>query len=125
MIHPRNIVIAPVITEKSEGQVSGNNTYTFKVSINANKIEIKKAIEHIFSVKVLNVNTIRMIGKPKRLGKYSGKRRLPVLTASDIDDEDEAKTDEDEDDDFAPVAKVVVAPSFDVEAFAATEFDAE
>ena len=54
-----------------------------------------------------------------------GKRRLPVLTASDIDDEDEAKTDEDEDDDFAPVAKVVVAPSFDVEAFAATEFDAE
>lgn len=53
-----------------------------------------------------------------------GKRRLPVLTASDIDDEDEAKTDEDEDDSFAPVAKVVVA-SFDVEAFAATEFDAE
>ncbi|MDD4308947.1 MAG: 50S ribosomal protein L23, partial [Candidatus Cloacimonetes bacterium] len=45
-----------------------------KVSINANKIEIKKAIEHIFAVKVLNVNTIRMMGKPKRLGKYSGKR---------------------------------------------------
>ena len=74
MIHPRNIVIAPVITEKSEGQVSGNNTYTFKVSINANKIEIKHAIEKIFSVKVLDVNTIRMLGKPKRLGRYSGKR---------------------------------------------------
>ena len=72
MIHPR-IVIAPVITEKRRPG-EGNNTYTFKVSINANKIEIKKAIEHIFSVKVLNVNTIRMIGKPKRLGKYSGKR---------------------------------------------------
>ncbi|MDY0151369.1 MAG: 50S ribosomal protein L23, partial [Candidatus Cloacimonas sp.] len=47
---------------------------TFKVSINANKIEIRKAIEHIFAVKVININTIRMMGKPKRLGKYSGKR---------------------------------------------------
>jgi large subunit ribosomal protein L23 len=44
------------------------------VSINANKIEIRKAIEHIFAVKVININTIRMMGKPKRLGKYSGKR---------------------------------------------------
>ncbi len=74
MIHPRNIVIAPIITEKSERQVQNQNTYTFKVSINANKIEIKKAIERIFSVKVLDVNTIRMLGKPKRLGRYSGKR---------------------------------------------------
>ena len=74
MIHPRNIVIAPIITEKSGNQVHATNTYTFKVSMNANKIEIKKAIEHIFSVKVLNVNTIRMMGKPKRLGRYNGKR---------------------------------------------------
>ena len=74
MIHPRNIVISPIITEKSENQVQNQNTYTFKVSINANKIEIKHAIEKIFSVKVLDVNTIRMLGKPKRLGKYSGKR---------------------------------------------------
>jgi len=74
MIHPRNIVIAPIITEKSENQAQNQNTYTFKVSINANKIEIKHAIEKIFSVKVLDVNTIRMLGKPKRLGKYSGKR---------------------------------------------------
>lgn len=74
MIHPRNIVIAPIITEKSSSQVAENNTYSFKVSINANKIEIAKAIEHIFAVKVLAVNTIRMAGKPKRLGRYSGKR---------------------------------------------------
>lgn len=74
MIHPRNIIIAPIITEKSGYQIESNNTYTFKVSINANKIEIKKAIEHIFSVKVLDVNTIRMMGKPKRLGRYNGKR---------------------------------------------------
>ncbi|MDP2173957.1 MAG: 50S ribosomal protein L23 [Candidatus Cloacimonadaceae bacterium] len=74
MIHPRNIVIAPIITEKSSMQMQDNNTYTFKVSINANKIEIKNAIERIFAVKVLAVNTIRMLGKPKRLGRYSGKR---------------------------------------------------
>ncbi len=74
MIHPRNIVISPIITEKSSNQVHNLNTYSFKVSINANKIEIKTAIEKIFAVKVLDVNTIRMMGKPKRLGKYSGKR---------------------------------------------------
>lgn len=74
MIHPRNIVIAPIITEKSSEQVAKDNSYSFKVSVNANKIEIAKAIEHIFAVKVLAVNTIRMTGKPKRLGKYSGKR---------------------------------------------------
>ena len=74
MIHPRNILISPIITEKSGTQIQMQNTYSFKVSINANKIEIKNAIEHIFAVKVLNVNTIRMEGKPTRLGKYSGKR---------------------------------------------------
>ncbi len=88
MIHPRNIVIAPIITEKSERQVSANNTYTFKVSINANKIEIKHAIEKIFAVKVVDVNTIRMLGKPKRLGKYSGKRpdwKKAIVTLRDGD----------------------------------------
>ena len=74
MIHPRNIIISPIITEKSEKLARDNNMYTFKVSINANKIEIKRAIEKIFSVKVLDVNTIRMLGKPKSLGKYNGKR---------------------------------------------------
>jgi len=74
MKHTRNIIISPIITEKSEKLARDNNMYTFKVSINANKIEIKKAIEKIFSVKVLDVNTIRMLGKPKSLGKYNGKR---------------------------------------------------
>jgi len=74
MIHPRQILIAPMITEKTGQQMQNNNTYTFKVSINANKIEIKKAIESIFAVKVLNINTIRLLGKPKRLGRYDGKR---------------------------------------------------
>ncbi len=55
-------------------QIETDNSYSFRVSINANKIEIAKAIEHIFAVKVLAVNTSRMRGKPKRLGRYSGKR---------------------------------------------------
>lgn len=74
MIHPREIIIAPMITEKSGNQLELNNSYTFKVSMNANKVEIKKAIERIFSVRVLSVNTITMLGKPKKLGKYEGKR---------------------------------------------------
>jgi large subunit ribosomal protein L23 len=74
MIHPREIIISPLVTEKSGKQMETNNSYTFKVSMNANKIEIKKAIERIFSVRVLAVNTINMLGKPKKLGKYSGKR---------------------------------------------------
>ncbi|HNX38329.1 MAG TPA: 50S ribosomal protein L23 [Candidatus Cloacimonadota bacterium] len=74
MIHPRNILIAPLITEKSGAQMEKQNSYTFKVSINANKIEIKHAVEKIFSVKVTDVNTIRMFGKPKRLGRYNGRR---------------------------------------------------
>ncbi len=74
MIHPRNILISPIITEKSSAQLQAQNSYSFKVSVNANKIEIKNAIERIFAVKVVSVNTIFMMGKPKRLGKYSGKR---------------------------------------------------
>jgi large subunit ribosomal protein L23 len=74
MKNPREIIITPMFTEKSTIALSAQNAYTFKVSINANKIEIKKAVEKIFSVDVLDVNTIRMAGKPKRLGRYEGKR---------------------------------------------------
>ncbi len=74
MIHPREIIIAPLVTEKSGNQMAAQNSYTFKVIMNANKVEIKKAIERIFSVRVISVNTITMMGKPKRLGKYNGKR---------------------------------------------------
>jgi large subunit ribosomal protein L23 len=70
----RNIVIAPIVTEKTTEANETNNCYTFKVSINANKIEIKKAIEKIFDVEVIRVNTIRQRGKIKRMGRYAGKR---------------------------------------------------
>lgn len=74
MKHAREILIAPLITEKTTALKNGNNSYTFKVSLNANKIEIQKAIEHIFNVSVLDVNTIRQRGKVKRMGRFSGKR---------------------------------------------------
>lgn len=63
-----------MLTEKSLLEKETNNRYMFKVSINANKIEIRKAIEKVFSVKVVKINTIRMKGKPKRMGKYEGRR---------------------------------------------------
>lgn len=72
--HSREIIIAPLITEKGTLLKEEHNIYNFRVSLRANKIEIKKAIERIFPVKVLNVNTIRQRGKIKRMGRYEGKR---------------------------------------------------
>lgn len=74
MRHPREIVVAPLVTEKTSIMNKANNSYTFKVSINANKIEIRHAVERIFNVNVVAVNTVRQKGKPKRLGRNIGKR---------------------------------------------------
>ena len=68
----RDIIVKPIITEQSVGMLE-ENKYVFKVSLNANKIEIKQAIEEIFKVKVTNVNTLRVKGKMKRVGRYQGK----------------------------------------------------
>ena len=62
-----DIIIKPVITEQSMEQTEAKK-YVFQVAIDANKSEIKKAIEQIFGVKVEKVNTIRMEGKAKRMG---------------------------------------------------------
>ena len=69
-----DIIIAPVITEKSAHQAE-QNVYTFKVASNANKIEIKKAIEAAFGVKVEKVNTLNTKAKSKRVGRYTGKTK--------------------------------------------------
>ena len=69
-----DIIIAPVVTEKS-AYAAEKNVYTFKVAKSANKIEIKKAIEAAFGVKVEKVNTLNTKAKDKRVGKYSGKRK--------------------------------------------------
>ena len=62
-----DIIIKPVITEQSM-EATEDKKYVFQVAIDANKVEIKKAVEEIFGVKVEKVNTIRMEGKEKRQG---------------------------------------------------------
>lgn len=72
MKDPRDIILKPHISEKSMSEIEKSNTYTFKVALNANKTEVKKAIEEIFKVKVLKVSTSRMPGKVKRMGVFVG-----------------------------------------------------
>ncbi|NMD43342.1 MAG: 50S ribosomal protein L23 [Firmicutes bacterium] len=69
MKDPRDIIVRPVITEKSM-QLLEENKYTFVVAREANKIEIKRALEEIFAVKVKAVNTANFRGKKKRLGRF-------------------------------------------------------
>ena len=68
-----DIIIKPIITEQSM-EATEEKKYVFQVANDANKIEIKKAIEEIFGVKVEKVNTIRMEGKEKRMGVHVGRR---------------------------------------------------
>lgn len=73
MNHYRDIIKAPIITEKAMAQKEMGNVVTFRVDPKANKIEIKQAIENIFNVKVESVNTITVKPKKKRVGRYTGK----------------------------------------------------
>ena len=68
--NPRDILLRPIITEKTSVMLQ-DNKYTFQVPLTANKVEIRQAVEQIFK---LNVNTVRVFGKTKRMGKYVGKR---------------------------------------------------
>lgn len=68
-----DIIRKPVITEKSMAAMA-ENKYTFIVHINANKSQIKRAVEEVFGVKVKNVQTLRTMGKTKRMGVHVGKR---------------------------------------------------
>lgn len=69
---PEDIIIAPVVTEKSnDGLQEGK--YTFKVNKKATKVDIARAVEKLFGVKVLKVNTINVSGKTKRVGRNVGK----------------------------------------------------
>jgi large subunit ribosomal protein L23 len=86
---PRDIIVRPVVSEKSYASFDAN-VYTFIVASDANKIEIRKAIETIFNVRVINVNTINRKGKRKRnrrTGTWSSRpderRALVSLAAGD------------------------------------------
>lgn len=66
-----DIILAPIITEKTAG-MEALGRYAFKVSSKANKTEIKQAIEKKFNVKVVSINTVNSKPKKKRVGKYTG-----------------------------------------------------
>ena len=83
-----DIILAPVVSEKSYDLIEKNNTYTFVVDPRANKEEIRDAVQKVFGVKVLRVNTMNRKGKVKRTGYKLGKRKdikRAVVTLADGD----------------------------------------
>ena len=80
-----DIIIEPVLSEKSYDGIE-NKRYTFKVAKNANKTQIKDAVEQIFGVEVAKVNTSNYDGKVKRMGRYEGRRpsyKKAIVTLTD------------------------------------------
>ena len=90
-MRPEEIIIAPIITEKSNDGLN-EGKYTFEVNPKATKIDIKNAVEKLFEVKVLNVNTINVRGKEKRMGRYVGKTPDWKKAIVTIDTNPEQKT---------------------------------
>ncbi len=77
-----DVIIKPIISEKSMSGLE-DKKYTFEVATDANKIEIAKAVEEIFKVKVAKVSTVTVKGKPKRVGMHMGttaKRKKAIVT---------------------------------------------
>ena len=82
------ILVKPLVTEKSHEQLDRHGAYTFVVANDANKIEIADAIEKQFNVKVKDVRTMRYAGKQKRMGKHQGRRaswKKAVVTRAEGD----------------------------------------
>jgi large subunit ribosomal protein L23 len=83
MKDPRKIIIRPMITEKGTQLRDRGNQYLFEVDMAANKIAIKRAVEEIFSVNVVSVNSMVFDGKPRRFGRFfgrTGKWKKAVVT---------------------------------------------
>ncbi len=84
-MNARDIIIAPIITEKAVDAMQ-QKKYTFKVASGANKIEIAKAAEEIFGVKVKKVNTVSMKGSFRRMGRnegYTSDWKKAIITLAD------------------------------------------
>lgn len=90
-MRPEDIIIKPIITEKSNDGLQAGK-YTFKVNKKATKVEIAKAVEKLFDVKVVNVNTITVKGKEKRVGVHVGKTSDWKKAIVTIDTNPEEKT---------------------------------
>ena len=81
---PYDVILKPVISEKSMDAAQAKK-YTFKVAVDANKTEVKNAVEEIFGVEVAKVNIMNVVGKKKRMGRYVGmtaatKKAIVTLT---------------------------------------------
>ena len=86
MLDPRKVIVRPVITEKTSAAQMSDNQYTFEVARDANKQEIKLAVERLFSVHVLQVRTALQRGKWRRRGVHVGKRpnwKKAVITVAE------------------------------------------
>ena len=90
-MRPEDIIIAPIITEKSSENIQ-NGRYTFEVNKKATKIQIANAVEKLFEVKVLKVNTITVRGKEKRVGVHTGRTSDWKKAIVTIDTNPEQKT---------------------------------
>ena len=83
MKYLEDVLIAPLISEKSYDRIADSNSYTFFVHTNSNKPEIKKAVQELFDVDVLSVNTMYRKGKKKRFGYVLGQqstRKIAIVT---------------------------------------------
>ena len=74
MKDPRMVLLRPLMTEKSMRQKDELNTVAFQVATDANKVEIRQAVEKVFNVKVSSVRTQSREGKWKRMGRFEGRR---------------------------------------------------
>ena len=72
-LHPAQILLRPVVSEKSYHQIT-ENRYTFRVHPDAHKTQVRQAVEELFDVKVQKVNIVKVQGKPKRRGMFQGSR---------------------------------------------------
>ncbi len=71
-MQPDQVILAPLTTEKADRLQETRNTYCFRVSPSANKVQIRQAIEHLFEVRVTGVRTANRLGKMKRWGRFRG-----------------------------------------------------
>ena len=74
-LHPGEVLIRPVVSEKSYEQIQHRNRYTFQVHKDAHKTQIRHAVEELFDVKVLGVNIVKVQPKPKRRGLTRGTKK--------------------------------------------------
>jgi large subunit ribosomal protein L23 len=71
-LHPNEVLLAPVVSEKSYAQIEETNTYSFRIHPDAHKTQVRQAVEELFDVKVLRVNVAMVQAKPKRRGFHKG-----------------------------------------------------